>query len=314
MTITERPLVTFALFAYNQELYVAEAVEGALAQDYDNLEIIISDDCSTDRTFEIIKQVAADYDGIHNVRVMQNAKNLGLSGHFNKIISEAQGEIIVVAAGDDISLPNRSSSVVQILNDNPSVMAVSFDDHVIDKEGKVIRFNKSTCLGENNIISSADFFRDKFKKPSGASRGFRKELYTRFGDLNEECPTEDTPYLLRTFLIGSAYSSNLPGIYYRRHGSNLSNDKSLNSMNFQAIFDQYSRDIKLAKEANFSKSEILEMAYLWAEKNFRRRIVLGKVFNRKLSWRAYMNNVLCSSDYNLKEKTRILIRLLFTNQ
>jgi glycosyltransferase involved in cell wall biosynthesis len=56
---TDRSLVTFALFAYNQEKYIREAVEGALAQTYEPLEIILSDDCSSDRTFETMREMAA---------------------------------------------------------------------------------------------------------------------------------------------------------------------------------------------------------------------------------------------------------------
>mgnify|MGYP005853322247 CR=1 FL=1 len=48
----DRPLVTFALFAYNQEQYIREAVEGAFSQTYEPLEMILSEDCSNDRTFE----------------------------------------------------------------------------------------------------------------------------------------------------------------------------------------------------------------------------------------------------------------------
>ena len=56
-TSPERPLVTFALFAYNQENYIRAAVEGAFAQTYQPLEIILSDDCSKDRTFEIMQRL-----------------------------------------------------------------------------------------------------------------------------------------------------------------------------------------------------------------------------------------------------------------
>jgi glycosyltransferase involved in cell wall biosynthesis len=51
----DKPLLTLAMFAYNHERFIAEAVRGALRQTYSPLEIIISDDCSTDRTFEIIQ-------------------------------------------------------------------------------------------------------------------------------------------------------------------------------------------------------------------------------------------------------------------
>ena len=56
-TNTDRPLVTFALFAYNQEQHIREAVDGAFSQTYEPLEIILSDDCSTDRTFEIMQEI-----------------------------------------------------------------------------------------------------------------------------------------------------------------------------------------------------------------------------------------------------------------
>ena len=53
----EQLFVTFVLFAYNQEKYIREAVEGALSQTYGAMEIILSDDRSTDRTFEIMEEV-----------------------------------------------------------------------------------------------------------------------------------------------------------------------------------------------------------------------------------------------------------------
>ncbi len=65
----DRPLLTFILLAYNQERYIAEAVEGALGQTYSPLEIILSDDCSGDRTFELMKEAADEYRGPHEVIV-----------------------------------------------------------------------------------------------------------------------------------------------------------------------------------------------------------------------------------------------------
>jgi glycosyltransferase involved in cell wall biosynthesis len=59
----DRPLVTFALFTYNRERYIREAVEGAFSQTYSPLEIILSDDCSSDSTFEIIREMAGAYVG-----------------------------------------------------------------------------------------------------------------------------------------------------------------------------------------------------------------------------------------------------------
>ena len=77
----DRPLVTFALFTFNQQRFVREAIAGAFAQNYSPLEIIISDDCSTDRTFEIAQETAASYSGPHCVTVRRTSKNRGTFAH-----------------------------------------------------------------------------------------------------------------------------------------------------------------------------------------------------------------------------------------
>lgn len=129
-----RPLVTFALFAYNQEKYIREAVEGALSQTYEPLEIILSDDCSKDRTFEIMKEMAFAYDGPHRVRVRQGHENVGTLKHVLEVADIARGVYLVVAAGDDISMPHRTRSLVKSFT-SQDIAAVSSDDIVIDEYG-----------------------------------------------------------------------------------------------------------------------------------------------------------------------------------
>jgi len=78
------------------------------------LEIILSDDASTDRTFDIMKEMAAVYHAPHTIILNRNPRNLGLCGHVNKIFYEiATGAWLVAAAGDDISLPERCQHVAE---------------------------------------------------------------------------------------------------------------------------------------------------------------------------------------------------------
>ena len=121
----ENPLITFALFAYNQEQIVHQAIEGAFSQTYSPLEIILSDDCSSDRTFEIMERMTSAYQGPHKVILNRNQKNLGIGRHYNKIMEMAHGEIKVGAAGDDISLPERTQITWEVFRDNPDVMCVT---------------------------------------------------------------------------------------------------------------------------------------------------------------------------------------------
>jgi glycosyltransferase involved in cell wall biosynthesis len=129
----DQPLVTFALFAYNQEKYIREAVEGAFSQTYEPLEIILSDDCSTDKTFKIMEEMAKNYKGPHKIVLNRNEVNLGLANHLNFVAKMASSEIIVVAAGDDKSFPWRVSTLAAVFQKFTNAMAIYSNYRIMDK-------------------------------------------------------------------------------------------------------------------------------------------------------------------------------------
>src|SRR5437867_2275570 len=98
---SERPLLTFGVAAFNQERFIEEAVRAAFAQTYSPLEIILSDDCSEDRTFDIMREMAAGYKGPHRVILNRNPKRRSIGGHVNRLVEVSKGELIITAAGDD---------------------------------------------------------------------------------------------------------------------------------------------------------------------------------------------------------------------
>ena len=82
---------------YNQEQYITEAVEGMLAQTYSPLEIIISDDCSTDRTWEILQKIKDNYTGQHQLAIHRNEKNLRIIRNLCTAFHLAHGELVIKA-------------------------------------------------------------------------------------------------------------------------------------------------------------------------------------------------------------------------
>src|SRR5438309_837758 len=98
-----KPLLTFAVAAFNQERFIREAVEAAFAQTYSPVEIILSDDCSEDRTFDIMREMIGAYHGPNRVILNRNPVRRSIGGHFNRIIEISHGELILAAAGDDVS-------------------------------------------------------------------------------------------------------------------------------------------------------------------------------------------------------------------
>lgn len=133
----ERPLVTLVIVTYNQERFVREAVEGAFAQTYSPLEIILSDDCSPDGTFAILEEMAEAYRGPHRVRAVRTPQNLGIIQHVLMRGREAAGEIVVMGAGDDISKPERVARLVDVFT--PEVGAAYSLSDLIDEHSALIR-------------------------------------------------------------------------------------------------------------------------------------------------------------------------------
>lgn len=101
------PLISFILICFNQEETIEDALLGALTQTYPNMEIILSDDHSTDKTVEIVRRVLSGYSGAHKVVVNVNSSNLGVFGNYRKAMLMCKGDLFVTGAGDDVSYPNR---------------------------------------------------------------------------------------------------------------------------------------------------------------------------------------------------------------
>ncbi len=304
--LIDHPLVTFVLLAYNQEQYVRQAVEAALKQDYSPLEIILSDDCSTDATFDHMKVLADNYSGPHEVILNGNPVNRGLARHFNELVSKAKGEIIVVAAGDDISLPYRVSRTVDLFREHPSATIICFTDIVIDSRGETVAKSAGNPLFESREVSLLDYLSGRVRHLTGASRGFRKRVYEVFGDLNESCPTEDTPYLLRSLMLGSGVISSEPGIYYRRHPGNLSASASKHSMSVDEICRQHAVDLEKASLQGFIDQSLAVKIQAWIDRTFRRRSLAAKLAKSEKKWRVFVGSVLLSDEFSLREKLSLL--------
>jgi len=95
-------MISVILSTYNDEQTISYAIKSILNQSYPNFELIIINDCSTDKTKELIQS----FDDSRLI-YMENQKNIGRSRSRNKGIKIAKGEFIAIMDGDDISAPNR---------------------------------------------------------------------------------------------------------------------------------------------------------------------------------------------------------------
>jgi glycosyltransferase involved in cell wall biosynthesis len=307
----ERPLVTFALFAYNQEKYIREAVEGAFSQTYEPLEIILSDDCSTDRTFEIMQEMAAAYKGPHEVRLRQNEVNFGVAGHINAVFSVARGGILVIAAGDDVSFHDRTEISVELFNKHRDATAVLLSADTIDQNGKVIGEQLASSKNSRKIRQSIeDLLRWDYVN-FGATRAIRSEVFWIFGELNSECPTEDSPLLIRSLMCGYNVVSSEKGILYRKHQENLSNISSLGRMNSAAIYKQYNDDINIAEKSFIIEGLLSKKLRYWVLLDEKVREIRLKIAQGSKVGLMEFIFILKNRSFSLRYKVKILVKNVF---
>lgn len=254
---TRRPLVTFALFAYNQEKFIREAVEGAFAQTYEPLEIVLSDDCSSDRTYEIMQEMAASYYGPHKVELRKNKKNLGLTEHVNHIVKNAKGEFIAFAAGDDISLSHRVEHTITQFLRNPGTSFCECAYFPMDESGQLHR-NVKSVFPNDRLMRLEELINGNLKGLTGAARTYSKAAIDMFPPLGARCPTEDSPFVLRCLMSAPAVYTSHPAVKRRSHAQNLSGAASMRSMLLNEIWAQYLAD---ANEA-FSKGWITKSVHV----------------------------------------------------
>lgn len=217
-----KPLVSYLLFSYNQEKYIKEAVESALAQTYSPLEIIISDDHSTDNTWEIIKKLVDNYKGPHKIIINQNKENLGIAKHVNKVMSMAKGELFVMAAGDDISFAHRT----QVLFENwikykNQVYAFTSSMEGINEKGLACNYTNKHFNDELVQLKIKDYF--KKCHWCGAGTAYDRHLFDIFGPIKYEF-NEDRAYLSRTWLIGKTLALKEVLLKYRLGGVSTKTD------------------------------------------------------------------------------------------
>ncbi|WP_457617688.1 glycosyltransferase family 2 protein [Lutibacter sp.] len=298
----KKPLVTFALFAYKQEEYIEEAILGAFSQTYSPLEIVLSDDCSPDSTFEIMEKMAKEYKGPHKVILNRNQNNLGLIGHINRVFLEiANGEIVVVAAGDDISLPERVTQTWQAFKKDPKIMSVSMDYQDINKRGDFIRTKASFVKG---IVSLKDFITTKKINSYGCSRAYQNKIIETFGELLQDSGVEDSNLVFRALLLGNTFHINKVGVRYRVLENSLSSN--INSTQIEGILKQRRIDsekalkLNLIDKNNFKK--ILNLISYFKKKHLLR----NAFFTSHNNIIFYITKILPSKYLLSSEKTELL--------
>jgi len=216
--VSERPLVSFIVIAYKQEQFVQEAVRSALAQTYEPLEIVLSDDASPDRTFEFMQEEAVRYKGPHRVILNRNPNNLGLAGNVNSAVKLASGELLVMQGGDDMSIPTRTSRLVERwVGEQRRPDLVYSDVTRIAADGTVL----PQQIEPVPLATLEQVVRGTWFIAGGCAAAYSRSLFEKYGYLNPNIQYEDYVLTFRALLgAGCAYIAE-PLVHYRVHDGGI---------------------------------------------------------------------------------------------
>lgn len=215
-----KPLVTIMIPTYNQEAYLEYAIKSALAQDYENLEVIIADDCSTDET----RGIAQKYFENTRFKYYRNNTNFGKTKNYRHCLYElAGGEWVLNLDGDDYLIDNHyiSFAMKQIdLHDK----VVLFTAGVIEAFEKKYNMHYTHRIVEEQIcLDGINLFLNwhSYKIPHLTSL-YHRQTACGIGFYASDISSTDWESLLRLVLHGKAILSERIGGVWRKHENNLS--------------------------------------------------------------------------------------------
>lgn len=264
------PKVSIMIPTYNQAEYIGEAIESALAQDYPNLEVVVTDDCSTDSTPSIVKKYQSDPRFIYH----RNETNLGRVGNYhNTAHNVASGEWIVNLDGDDYYesthfVNDAITSLLKVQECYPekNIVAYCYRHPLLEKISKIITAEQ---IDENSLlISGKDYFLnyDKVGSFGHLNTIYRRDIGLKIGMYLIPYQACDFHSIIRIILTGDVILDRRKIACWRVHGENAtirqSEDKQRQAMlTFDAI-EEFASQYCTNKELSDWRKSMNKSSYL----------------------------------------------------
>jgi glycosyltransferase involved in cell wall biosynthesis len=210
----EQPVVSVVIPAYNAAWCVAEAIDSVLAQDYQDFEVIVVDDGSTDDTANVL----ASYGD--SIRVVHQA-NGGLSNARNAGIREARGEFVAFLDADDWWLPGKLNRQVKLMQAEPALGFCSTAARVEDPQGQLVNFWECPRVQGSLLVHL--FNENAAVAGSGSGVLVKRDLLLQVGDFDESLKSlEDIDMWMRLAAVAGYACIPEPLTVLLKHPSSMS--------------------------------------------------------------------------------------------
>lgn len=190
-----KELVSVCLPVYNGERTIKETLDSIIEQTYDNIEIIVVDNCSTDNTVEIVKSIQCD-----KIRLYCNDANLGMAGNWNKCLEYVKGKYIQFVCADDLLLPESVEKKVKMIRKDSNISMVFSASQIINDNNQMVmerhQYHKSCIVDGTKLAKKSYYSKNLYGEPSNVL--FRADLIEIVGKFAlNTCYTTDWDMWLR---------------------------------------------------------------------------------------------------------------------
>lgn len=220
---TAFPKVSVFVPTYNQKVFVRDAIESILIQDYPNLEIVVGDDGSTDGAQEVLLEYKEKYPELF--KLILSPRNEGITANCNKILKECTGAYIAFLAGDDIWLPGKILKQVNLMEKNPGATLCVSKVEVFDS--KTNKTKGISPRGDFNVESMSIIEITYYLGNTASAMMVRRNAIPDYGFDPSVPMVSDWLFFIEVLRSGSAIFINEILARYRRHDENTSTNSSL---------------------------------------------------------------------------------------
>lgn len=270
-------LVSIVIPCYNHEKYIDSCIQSIMNQSYDNIELLICDDCSPDSSYEKLLAWKPELEKrFPRVEIYRNEKNQGVCKNLNELINRAQGDFIKTLASDDMLRPNAISDYVDFARTTEFDVAFSNayvigenDSYPVDEQVEHKKaYNQIPPHGRqlthellsNNFIQGASFF-------------IRKETFEKYGLFDEQYIYEDWEFHLRVSTTGIIeYMDKVP-VYYRVADGSLSHYNTSSEVGRKKFRIAYQHNRKIFEKYSKYATKVSENSFF--NQNIRTAVVLN---------------------------------------
>jgi len=226
------PLVSVVVSCYNHESYIKESLLSVLNQSYQNIELIVFDDGSVDKSADIIDTLSKEHGFF-----FQRQENIGFTPTLNKAIKICKGKYIAFLGSDDLFFEDKIEKQVQFLEDRDDIAVCGGNMVFIDAEGEILEKQKKKPYSEVGFIT---IFNNRKAGPPASSAMIRLDVLREVGGYDPKIGLEDLYIWMKITHNGyrlAILENNL--IYYRKHKSNTSKQYEFMSESIIEIYDEY---------------------------------------------------------------------------